>query len=94
MSDEKEKLKQKVKELEFKLNIKTLDLKKCQAKLAEQKAETKIQKLDFITKIASLESENAGLKKRKDGMTLGDVLSSVPKLRTNKKTNLHEKKTT
>jgi hypothetical protein len=89
MSDEKAKLKQKITELEFKLNGKALDLKKYQAKLAEQKAEMKIQKLDFKTKIASLKSENADLKKRKDGMTLTDVLSSIPKI-SNKKENLPE----
>lgn len=75
MSDEIAKLKQKLTELEFKLNVKTLDLKECKAKLAEQrskfaeyKATHKIRMLESIKKDSEKIDLAPALKEAKERM--------------------------
>ncbi len=71
MSNEITKLKQKLAELEFKLNVKTLDLKECKAKLAEYKAKLAEQKATH--KIQTLDSKE----KASEGIDIAPELEAA-----------------
>lgn len=87
MSDEIAKLKEKIIKLNKKISKQGTDidqykikLETARSKLAEKQAQITLQKLKYEQKIASLDSENADLQKRKDGMTAADLMSSLGKI--------------